>query len=129
MPLNSKRKKSSPPKPPTPKQRLGSFGEHRAAEFLRRKNYSILALNYKRKFGEIDIIAKDKNEIVFVEVKTRTGQYNIHPSEAVDWKKLNKIFRTGILFLQEHHISADFRCDVIALLPDSIEHFENVTLE
>lgn len=114
-------------KPPTLKQQLGKLGEERAVEFLLLKKYKILTTNYKKKFGEIDIIALDHHEVVFVEVKTRSGDYSIHPSEAVDSKKLERIFQTGAQFLLEQKIKADFRCDIITLLPDSIEHFQNVS--
>ncbi|MEO8581010.1 MAG: YraN family protein [Patescibacteria group bacterium] len=113
----------------TPKQQLGKAGEQRAIEFLLHKGYSILDTNFSMKFGEIDIIAQDRDEIVFVEVKTRTESYGIHPSEAVDSRKLERIFQTGAYYLQWHNLNADYRCDIITLLPETIEHFENVSLE
>lgn len=121
-------KKQQPPKL-SPKQKLGKAGEQRAVEFLLNKGYVILATNFKLKFGEIDVIAQDGDEIVFVEVKTRTESYGIHPSEAVDYKKLERIFQTGQYFLEWKNLNNDFRCDILTLMPESIEHFENVTLE
>lgn len=56
------------------KKNFGKLGENIAAEYLKRKGYSIIARNFYCKMGEIDIIAKEKHEIVFVEVKTRNGE-------------------------------------------------------
>ena len=55
-------------------QRFGALGEKLAARYLKEQGYKILKKNYKNKLGEIDIIAVDKNEIVFVEVKTRSAR-------------------------------------------------------
>ena len=65
----------------------GKTSEIIAANFLKKKGYKILAMNYKNKIGEIDIIAKDKNIIVFVEVKARSSKLFGHPFEAINNEK------------------------------------------
>ncbi len=72
---------------------LANFGEYQAKRFLIKKGYKIIALNWKLKFGELDIIALDNKELVFVEVKTRKAVANdlFPPADAVDYKKINKI--------------------------------------
>lgn len=113
----------------TPKQLLGKAGEQKATKFLQSRGYRIHTVNFHSKFGEIDIIAQEGREIVFVEVKTRTHSDVIHPSEAVDEAKINRIIQTGIQYLEQNNINLDFRCDIVTILPNSIEHFENVTFE
>ena len=66
---------------------LGSWGESLAAAYLRRKRYEIVACNYKTRFGEIDLIAETKDNICFIEVKTRTEGALLPPSSAVDFHK------------------------------------------
>lgn len=56
------------------KKEFGKSGEDIATEFLKNKGYTIICRNFSCKMGEMDIIAKDKNEIVFIEVKTRSGE-------------------------------------------------------
>ncbi len=69
---------------------MGRAGEKRAVVFLKKKGFKILKTNYKTVFGEIDIIAQDKDTIVFIEVKTRTSDNYGVPSEAVDKRKQEK---------------------------------------
>lgn len=116
-------------KPLAPNQLLGQQGEQQAIQFLQHKKYKILEKNFRALGCEIDIIAQDKGEIVFVEVKTRTQLYGIHPSEAVTVDKLDHIFKAGIEYLRQKRMTADFRCDVIAISANTIEHFENVSLD
>ena len=90
----------------------GDMGETRAAKFLREKGYRILQTNYKTKFGEIDIIAQDKNVIVFVEVKERATLAFGRPIEAVNFQKQQTILLSQaipkiinlLLILLKHHL-------------------------
>ncbi|PIQ97014.1 MAG: YraN family protein, partial [Nitrospinae bacterium CG11_big_fil_rev_8_21_14_0_20_56_8] len=70
---------------------LGQEGERKAADFLRSKGYRILQRNFRCAAGEIDIIAEDRKTVVFVEVKTRSGEGVGHPSLAVTPAKQKKI--------------------------------------
>jgi len=72
---------------------LGKLGEMKAAQYLKSKNYIVLETNYRCSYGELDLVALDGPELVFVEVKTRRAPSNIdfEPEEAVDRKKQRKI--------------------------------------
>ena len=80
---------------------LGQRGEKQAVTFLKSKGYRILAKNYRNRFGEIDIIAQDGENLVFVEVKTRTNDNFGTPEEAVNTNKLKKIMMVASNFMQE----------------------------
>ncbi|MCI1958563.1 MAG: YraN family protein [Clostridia bacterium] len=111
----------------------GDFGERLAARELVKKGYEIVKRNYRKRDGEIDIIAKKDNLIVFVEVKLRLGTQNGMPSEAVDAKKQMKIIETAKNFISEKNISDfEFRFDVIEILVLEkiyIRHIENAFWE
>ncbi len=111
------------------KKKLGAAGEDLAARYLIRNGYEIVERNKSfPKICEIDIIAKRKNKLYFVEVKTRkTDAFGI-PSEAVDSRKLSHI-RQGVKLYLEEHGKCDFQVDVIAITlnPElKIEHFRNI---
>lgn len=78
------------------KQKIkGNYGEEIAKEYLKGKKYILLEENFNCKSGEIDIIAKDKDELVFIEVKTREFGKNVRPIEAINRCKLNRIVKTA----------------------------------
>ena len=97
------------------KKSLGSEGEALAAEFLRKKGYRIIAKNYKTFIGEIDIIAKDGDTIVFLEVKTRTNETFGYPFEAVNDHKRRKIKNVALLFLKKIKEEVPARFDVLSI--------------
>ncbi|MFA5961430.1 MAG: YraN family protein [Parcubacteria group bacterium] len=108
----------------TPKKSLGNLGETISANYLRNKGYEIIALNYAnpsgRRLGEIDIIAKDKakDELVFVEVKSREMQKfkNTNPEENVNYHKMQKLDKIAYFYLKQNNLTAcDYRFDVIAV--------------
>src|SRR6266513_5904417 len=81
--------------------RRGAHGEKLACRFLRRKGYKILYRNFKgRTGGEIDVICRDRDTLVFVEVKTRTREDFGRPLEAVNREKRNRIARGGLAWLR-----------------------------
>jgi len=123
------------------KTKFGFLGEKTAAKYLENKEYVILETNWKNVFGrmvgEIDIIAKDKtkNELVFVEVKTREmGKYqDTLPEENITWKKLIRLQKTADIYLRKHNLmSAAFRFDAISIWLDrpgkkaKIKHIESL---
>ena len=107
----------------------GKKSEIIASQFLKEKGYKILEVNHKNKVGEIDIIAKDKDYLVFVEVKARLSRAFGDPLEAVDNKKQEKIRQVAELYLIiKRKTNANCRFDVISILGDEnpeITHIEN----
>jgi putative endonuclease len=94
----------------------GDLGERFAEKFLVQKGYKIIERNFYCKVGEIDIIALDKDTLVFVEVKTRWSRKFGRPEEAVDGRKLAKIARSGEYFaLENDRLPKKRRIDVVAV--------------
>jgi putative endonuclease len=84
---------------------LGRRGENLSVEFLKKQGYKIMERNYRCSIGEVDIIAKEKNVLCFVEVKTRkTGEYGL-PEEAIDWHKQRKLAKVALTYLKEKKIN------------------------
>ena len=94
---------------------LGPWGEALAAEYLRKKHYHILACNYRCRFGEIDLIAANRKELVFVEVKLRKDSSYVQAREYVSQQKQNRIRTTAQLWLQTHPTQLQPRFDVIEI--------------
>lgn len=95
-------------------QRVGRFGEDEAEKYLKQKGYKILERNFSCKRGEIDIIALDKNEIVFIEIKARISLKYGLPSEAVTKYKLKHIYKTAEYYLYSRNLqNENTRIDVI----------------
>ena len=108
------------------KKFLGRAGELKAVEYLKQKGYTILDTNYKTHVGEIDIIAEDSGTIVFVEVKTRSGDAYGLPCEAVDLKKQEKYFLLASQYLQKKGLTdKPCRFDVVEIENGQINHIEN----
>ncbi len=81
---------------------IGAFGEREAAKYLKRLGYKIVTTNFKTLFGEIDIIARNKKHIAFIEVKTRSTFSMAEPKEFVDERKVAKIRRTAEYFISRY---------------------------
>lgn len=95
----------------------GSWGEALAAEFLRKRGYDILSMGYRCRMGEIDIIAKDRRYIVFVEVKTRKDDSHGRPAEFVGRPKISRVRLTAEIWLGNHQeITQQPRFDVIEII-------------
>ncbi len=116
------------------KRETGKKGESLASEYLLKNGYDILGANYRKREGEIDIIARDgkTGEIVFVEVKSRRGISCGYPEEAVDDLKIEKISGMAERWLEEKEmIDKPWRIDIIAIEtachPPKITHINNVT--
>ncbi|GCE13190.1 YraN family protein [Tengunoibacter tsumagoiensis] len=101
---------------PAPKQGLGRTGERLAAEQIERQGYIILERNFRCGYGEIDLVAEEGNELVFVEVKTRRGQAYGLPEEAVTLRKQRKLRQVANAYLDLHAcFERDWRIDVVAV--------------
>lgn len=109
---------------------LGTFAENEACEALKRKGFKILKRNFHNRFGEIDIIAKDGDTTVFVEVKAKTGIFLGTPEEMINSQKLSKIRKLASVYL--NGLSVLCRIDVIAIVfsPENeiqrLTHYKNV---
>ena len=108
-------------------RKLGSDKEIKAAEYLRQNNIEILVMNFRSKQGEIDIIGKDGEYLVFIEVKYRTSDIFGLPREAVNHSKQRKIKQTAMSYLKYCDIydSVNVRFDVIDILDDEITHIKD----
>ena len=116
---------------PLSNKQFGSLGERFAAGYLKKIGYKILEKNYKNKLGEIDIIAKDRGELVFVEVKTRSADPYLSGVYSVDRQKQFHIMRTAEIYRQEYPLLQP-RFDIIELEIDrstgrltDINHIKN----
>jgi len=105
------------------KRSVGNMGESAACAVLERAGITVLERNYRRPVGEIDIVAREKKTILFVEVKLRSSLRYGRPAEAVNRAKQLKIIRTAMCYLAENSLEdAPVRFDVIEVLPDSTRH-------
>ncbi len=94
---------------------LGAWGEALAAEYLRKKHYKLEAAQYSRRFGEIDLIARNRKYLVFVEVKLRKSADFARAREYVDWRKQDRIRATALMYLEENPTKLQPRFDVIEI--------------
>ncbi|MFQ6031818.1 MAG: YraN family protein [Candidatus Zixiibacteriota bacterium] len=98
------------------KQRLGKSGEDLAVSFLKKERFEILERNYRFGHKEIDIIGKDKNTIVFIEVKAGRSKNFGSPEERVNLKKQKSMIEVAQDYIQKKNLSEfDFRFDVVAI--------------
>lgn len=81
----------------------GALGEKYTCKFLRKKGFKILSRNHRNKYSEIDIIAENKEYIVFVEVKTRIHIDSVRPADSVDFNKQQKILKAAKHYLSYTH--------------------------
>ncbi len=110
---------------------FGKKGEEISAKYLQKKGLEILECNYYTRYGEIDLIVKDGNEIVFVEVKSRKSTKYGEPHEAITKFKQRNLIRTAQSYLKKHKLEEDdWRIDVIGVMFDNedkpeINHIKN----
>jgi putative endonuclease len=113
------------------RQDLGRYGEDRAASFLQDRGYEIIDRNWRSPSGEIDLVAREKGRLVFVEVKTRNGSGFGHPFEAITPNKVSRMRRLVAEWCVAKQVSAlAVRLDAIAVLITGgrvhIEHLKEV---
>lgn len=98
------------------KKEIGEYGEGLAIRFLKRNGYRILEKNYRFPMGEIDIIASDKDTLVFIEVKTKKFDPYIPPEISVNRKKQEKIIKGALCYIKDKEKDFDrYRFDVVAI--------------
>ena len=108
----------------------GKTGETAAAKYLKKNGYKILARNYRRTYGEIDIVAQKGENVAFVEVKTRKSDAFGTPAEFVTVQKQKKLIKAAYTYIQEHNIDAAFTFDIVEVYIDGkkvkeINHIKN----
>ncbi len=114
------------------KDDLGRTGEELARRWLERGGCTVLDRNWRCRTGEIDLVARDGDDLVVVEVKTRRSLRTGHPAEAVTAQKLGRLRTLAGLWLAEHDVhAAGVRVDVIAIWlprggPARIDHRQGV---
>tara|TARA_B100000809_G_scaffold264452_1_gene320306 strand:+ start:6699 stop:7061 length:363 start_codon:yes stop_codon:yes gene_type:complete len=108
---------------------LGNRGEELAKAYLEKLGYQIVALNWRERKFEIDIIAIDKEELVFVEVKTRSTDFFGNPEEAVTPKKQQHLINGADCYVQQKEIDLECRFDVVAVILNEnrqeVKHIKN----
>ncbi|MEW5845490.1 MAG: YraN family protein [Bacteroidota bacterium] len=109
---------------------LGSMGEEIAANYLAAKGYKILHRNWHYGHKELDLVAKQDDTLVVVEVKTRSSIYWEEPKESVRRKKQKLIVEAADEYVQRYNLNCDVRFDIVSVvisqgLPPEIEHIED----
>lgn len=104
------------------RRQVGSVYERQAEEYLRSQGYRILCRNYRCRTGEIDLVARERGYLVFVEVKYRADAKKGMPQEAVDIHKQQRICRVSDHYRMIHRYGDDIPCrfDVVAILGDDV---------
>ncbi len=97
---------------------LGALGEVYAARYLRERGYTILSANYRTRFGEIDIVAKKDETMIFTEVKTRGRGMIAQPMESVDRRKQRRLSLAAAQYLKREPPDTATRFDVIEVFLD-----------
>lgn len=116
-------------------QNLGKLGENQAVNFLKKQGFKILEQNFKKKHGDIDIVALDGNTLVFIEVKTRYSKSFGAPVEAISPWKVQALVKSAYLYKLLHpDYPQDMRIDVVSVdysnnrSTPEIELIKNITL-
>ena len=110
----------------------GKKGEAIAKKYLQRNRYKIVGENYYSRWGEIDLIAYDRQdkELVFVEVKTRQNKKYGNPEDAVNEQKMEKLFKTAQTYLSDNDYQGNYRFDCLAIDVSEgleIKHYKNIS--
>ncbi len=117
------------------KQNIGKLGEDITVKYLLKHGYRILERNYRKPWGEIDIIAKKGGILTFVEVKTQKSGFEWRPEENVNFHKKQQLKRIISTYLKESQIyGVEWKVDVVAIELDfktknaRVEHIKNILL-
>jgi len=113
----------------------GRDGENEARNYLEKQGFKFISANYKNKIGEIDLVMMDKDCLVFVEVKLKTGTYSGNPEDMIDSRKLYQIKRTAESYAVENDLNIykqKFRIDAVCIVKNTdnsierINHYKNL---
>ncbi len=115
------------------KIKIGKFGQDLSAEFLQKRGYKIICENFYTRLGELDLIAEQDKQIIFIEVKTRLGHNFGFPEEALNMDKAKKMKEAALEYLTKNNINSDnYRFDLVAVEINKkekkaqIRHYKNV---
>lgn len=108
---------------------IGNAGEAAALDFLKRNGYEIIETNFRTVFGELDVIARHKDCVVFVEVKTRLTSSLGPPYLSITRTKKRHIVRNALAYLERHHLfDSDWRIDVVSIKLNYRREIEDVEM-
>lgn len=109
--------------------RIGELGEKIASEYLQSQGYKILERNFRKRYGDIDIIAVENGTLVFIEVKTRVGnRYGLPEESITPWKIQNLIKSSYFYKLKHPRLPDSLRIDVVSVLLDESEVTKDIKL-
>ena len=114
--------------------KTGQLGESLAKEFLKKKGYKIIDANYRTKLSEIDLITQFKDIMVFIEVRTRTGDKFGMPEQSLIRKKINKVIKNAQMYMKYKGYTGRYRIDAVCVVLDNnkkllrLNHYENITM-
>ena len=112
----------------SPRLKLGNWGEGVARRFLEREGYRVLGTQYRCRWGEVDIVAGDGGELVFVEVRTRRGTRFGTPQESITPSKAGRLESTAYYYMAEKGLThANWRIDLISILLDASGRVQEVS--
>jgi putative endonuclease len=111
---------------------VGKIGENLAKEFLEKQGYKIIEQNYKTKYSEIDLITQNKDELIFVEVRTKIGENFGTPEETINRDKMRRIRQNALSYAAIKKWNGLCRLDAVCIVlkPDytveRLSHYENI---
>ncbi len=112
---------------------IGRLGESLAKEYLQKKGYTIIVQNYRTRWAEIDLVAKKKDVLVFVEVRTKVGERFGTPEETLNFRKLQKVRRNAESYASHIKWRKLYRIDAVCIVltedykVQRMEHYENIS--
>jgi len=110
------------------------LGEDLARKYLQNKGYRVIEQNYQTRYAEIDLIARHKGILVFVEVRTKTDERFGRPEETINRNKINKLIKNAQGYMLRKRYDQRYRIDAICIVlddnrkPTRIDHYKNITL-
>lgn len=109
---------------------FGRKGEREAERFFKKQGFKFIARNYRTPYGEIDLIFESRDEIVFIEVKTRSSNFLGNPEDAITPQKIQHIKKSALHFIAKNNTTKNPRFDAIAIIfqddQPEIKHFEYI---
>lgn len=106
---------------------IGAAGEQLARDFLIAKGYQFLTANYRTRWGELDLVMRHREQVVFVEVKTRRAGNLATPNDELSWYKLRRLEAAAELYCQSHGVF-DWRMEAVAVTIDAARHVATMRL-